>query len=104
MSRACAAKRVGRRVLFKEKFPNNIMGLSYVHETSNIKGLSYVLSIMGLSYVQRFPNIMGLSYVQLVCEIRGFSPCSYCTQERPIIIQPLLDYTMVHSCTLINDQ
>ena len=28
------------------------MGLSYVHETPNIMGLSYVLSIMGLSYVQ----------------------------------------------------
>ena len=42
------------------KFPN-IMGLSYVHESPYIMGLSYVLSIMGLSYVQRFP--MGLSYV-----------------------------------------
>ena len=69
------------------------MGLSYVQETPNIMGLSYVfsimglsyvqlvwymrplilwdflmyrLSIMGLSYVQRFPNIMGVSYVQLV--------------------------------------
>ena len=47
----------------KKKFPN-IMGLSYVHESPYIMGLSYVLSIMGLSYVQRFPNIMGLSYVQ----------------------------------------
>ena len=50
----------------KKKFPN-IMGLSYVHESPYIMGLSYVLSIMGLSYVhfvQRFPNnIMGLSYV-----------------------------------------
>ena len=46
----------------KKKFPN-IMGLSYVHESPYIMGLSYVLSIMGLSYVQRSPNIMGLSYV-----------------------------------------
>ena len=63
------------------------MGLSYVHESPYIMGLSYVLSIMGLSYVhKRFPNIMGcivyicflmyrvpfsimgLSYVQLVCK------------------------------------
>ena len=69
----------------KKKFPN-IMGLSYVHESPYIMGLSYVLSIMGLSYVQRFLilwgflmysvpfSIMGLSYVQLVCKIIGFSP------------------------------
>ena len=53
--------RVGEYFI-KKKFPN-IMGLSYVHESPYIMGLSYVLSIMGLSYVQRFPNIMGLSYV-----------------------------------------
>ena len=65
--------------------------------------LMYYLLCGFLMYRDSF-SIIGLSYVQLVCKIRGFSPCSYCTQERPIIIQPLLDYTMVHPCTLINDQ
>ena len=55
------------------------MGLSYVHESPNIMGLSYVLSIMGLSCVQRFPNIMGLSYVSIESPflLRGFLMYNY---------------------------